>query len=203
MREQIEGSQAVARDRRRVPPGGDLRLPDLAADAHRRRTLTAREVRCAEPVRVRQRGVRVRGDVGRDRRKRRPAPALHRDRQSGPAVHERSALQRLRSRTADRHDRRQPCDRRADQHLERPLRLDVAARLGLDPALRRVKPGGGRRARAGVPDRRGAVAAGDGLHGRLHPHARGRERRAPGTGRRSMHSCPPSSRASCSTRRIR
>ena len=30
----------------------------------------------------------------------------------------------------------------ADQHLERPQRRDVAARLRLDPALRRVQPGG-------------------------------------------------------------
>ena len=42
----------------------------------------------------------------------------------------------------------------------------------LDPALRRVQPGGGRPAHPGVPARRGAVAAGDGLHGRLHPHPR-------------------------------
>ena len=51
-------------------------------------------------------------------------------------------------------------------------RLDVAARLRLDPALRRDQPGGRRPARPGVPARRGALAAGDGLHGRLHPHPR-------------------------------
>ena len=51
-------------------------------------------------------------------------------------------------------------------------RLDVAARLGLDPALRRDQPGGRRPPRPGVPARRGAVAAGDGVHGRLHPHPR-------------------------------
>ena len=47
----------------------------------------------------------------------------------------------------------------------------------LDPALRRVQPGGRRPARPGVPARRGAVAAGDGLHGRLRPHPR-RSRRS-------------------------
>ena len=36
----------------------------------------------------------------------------------------------VRAGAADRDDARQPRDRRADQHLERPLRLDVAARLG-------------------------------------------------------------------------
>ena len=55
-------------------------------------------------------------------------------------------------------------------------RRDVAARLGLDPALRRVQPGGGRPAHPGLPARRGALAAGDGLHGRLHPHPRRRAR---------------------------
>ncbi len=34
------------------------------------------------------------------------------------------------------------------------------------------QPGGGRPARAGVPPRRGALAAGDGVHGRLRPHPR-------------------------------
>ena len=69
---------------------------------------------------------------------------LHRDRQPGPALHGRGALQRLRPRAADRDDGRQPRDRRADQHLERPLRLDVAARLAAgssstpSPTRRRV-----------------------------------------------------------------
>ena len=45
---------------------------------------------------------------------------------------------------------------------------------GLDPALRRVQPGGRRPARPGLPARRGALAAGDGLHGRLRPHPRRR-----------------------------
>jgi pyruvate ferredoxin oxidoreductase alpha subunit len=71
----------------------------------------------------------------------------------------------------------QPRDRRADQHLERPLRQHVDARLRLDPALRRDQPGGARPAHPGVPAGRGAVAAGDGVHGRLHPDARLRARR--------------------------
>ena len=36
MLKQIEGSQAVAEAVALCPPGGDLRLPDLAADPHRR-----------------------------------------------------------------------------------------------------------------------------------------------------------------------
>ena len=96
-------------------------------------------------------------------------------------------------RPADRHDGRQPRDRRADQHLERPLGLDVAARLGLDPALRGDQPGGRRPARPGLPARRAALAPGHGLHGRLHPHARVRARGAAdaGAGRR----VPPGLRA--------
>ncbi len=86
--------------------------------------------------------VRVRGDVGRDRRLRGRRARLHRDREPGPALHGGGALQRLRPRPADRDDRGQPGDRRPDQHLERPQRRDVAARLRLDPALRRDQPGG-------------------------------------------------------------
>ena len=89
-------------------------------------------------------------------------------------------------RPADRDDPGQPRDRLADQHLERPQRRDVAARLGLDPALRRVRPGGARPPHSGVQARRAALAAGDGLHGRLHPHPRVRTggRAHPGAGGR-------------------
>ena len=73
-----------------------------------------------------------------------------------------------------------------DQHLERPLRRDGDARLRLDPALRRVQPGGGRPARPGLPARRVAVGPGDGLHGRLraHPRVRGGGPARPGAGGR-------------------
>ena len=70
----------------------------------------------------------------------------------------------------------------------------------LDPALRRDQPGGARPAHPGVPARRGAVAAGDGLHGRLHPHARLRAGRHARRRSRSTPSCRRSSRARCSTR---
>ncbi len=73
----------------------------------------------------------------------------------------------------------------------------------LDPALRRVQPGGGRPARPGVPARRGAVAAGDGLHGRLRPHPRVRARSTSRRRSRSTPSCRRSSRARCSTRTSR
>ena len=48
------------------------------------------------------------------------------------------------------------------------------------------QPGGGRPAHPGVPARRRDLAAGDGLHGRLHPHPRLRAGRpaGPGAGRR-------------------
>ena len=45
-------------------------------------------------------------------------------------------------------------------------------RLRLAPALRRKQPGGRRPAHPGVQDRRDALAPGDGVHGRLHPHPR-------------------------------
>ena len=63
----------------------------------------------------------------------------------------------------------------------------------LDPALRRVQPGGGRPARPGIQARGGAVAAGHGLHGRLRPHPRDRGGRAPdaGAGRRLPAAVPP------------
>ena len=111
----------------------------------------------------------------------------------------RGALQRVRARAADRDDAREPRDRRADQHLERPQRLDVPARLGLDPALRRDQPGGARPAHPGLQARGGAVAAGDGLHGRLHPHARLRARRRADPGAGGRLPARRSSRARCST----
>ncbi len=131
------------------------------------------EERRADPVRVHQRRVRVRRDVGRHRGRRRPAPApTPRPPARACCSWSEARLQRLRTRAADRHDRRQPGHRRADQHLERPQRRDVAARLRLDPAVRRDQPGGARPAHPGLPPGRGALAAGDGLHGRLHPDAR-------------------------------
>ena len=137
-------------------------------------------------LRVHQRRIRIRRAVGRDRRLRRRACARTRRRQQpGPAVHGRGRLQRRGPRAADRDDDRQPGDRRADQHLERPLRQHVDARRRLDPALRGDQPGGARPPHPGVPPRRGAVVSGDGLHGRLHPDARVRPRRRaePGGGR--------------------
>ena len=128
---------------------------------------------------------------------------LHGDRQPGAALHGRGALQRVGPGAADRDDGRQPRHRRADQHLERPQRRDVAARLRLDPALRRDQPGGARPAHSGFPARRGALAAGDGLHGRLHPHPRLRARRHARRRSRSTPSCRRSSRARCSTPRTR
>ena len=74
------------------------------------------------------------------------------------------------------------------------------ARLRLDPALRRDQPGSARPAHPGIPAGRGAVAAGDGVHGRLHPHARRTSASTCRRRRRSMRSCRRSSRARCSIR---
>ena len=113
MRSQMEGSTGGRRDRRALPPAGHLRLPDLAADAHRRGALRARRSRHADAVRLHQRGVGVRRDVRGDRRLRGRRPRLHRHRQPGPALHGRGAVQRVRPGPADRDDRGQPGDRRA------------------------------------------------------------------------------------------
>ena len=156
----------------------------------------------ARALRVHQRRVRVRGDVGRHRRLGGRRTRVHGDGEPGPAVHGRGGLQRGRARAADRDDGREPRDRRADQHLERPHRRAEPARLRLDPAVRRGQPGGARPAHPGVPARRGALAAGDGVHGRLHPHPRLRARGPAdaGAGRRlpARRTC----RARCWTRPI-
>ena len=57
---------------------------------------------------------------------------------------------------------------------------DVPARFGMDPALCRVQPGGARPPHPSVQARRGAVASGDGVHGRVHPHPRLRAGRRAG-----------------------
>ena len=69
----------------------------------------------------------------------------------------------------------------------------------LDPAVRRDQPGGARPAHPGLPPGRGALHAGDGVHGRLHPHPRRRARRDARRRSRSTRSCRRSSRARCST----
>ena len=156
MLSQIEGSQAVARAVALCRPAGGRGVPDLAADAHRRVALRPGPHRRARALRVPHGRVRVRRHVGLHRRLGRRRPHLHRDLQPGAAVHGRGAVQRLRPGAADRDDGGEPGDRRADQHLERPLRRDVDARLGLDPALRGVQPGGGGPARPGLPAGRDA-----------------------------------------------
>ena len=82
-------------------------------------------------------------------------------------------------------------------------RLDVAARLGLDPALRRVQPGGARPSHPGLPPGRGALPARDGVHGRVHPHPCGRAGGPCPHRSRWTPSCRASSRARCSTRQSR
>ena len=77
------------------------------------------------------------------------------------------------------------------------------ARLRLAAALRRRQPGGGGPARAGVPARRDALAAGDGLHGRLRAHPRLRGGRRPGAGAGRPRSCRRCGRSRCSTRPTR
>ena len=174
-----------------MPAGSHLRLSDQPADPHRRGPRRDGEVR--RPARrVPERRIRVRRHVGGHRRFRRRRPHLHRDRLAGPAVHGRSGLQRLRPRPADRDDGRQSGHRRADQHLERSQRLDQPARLRLDPAVRRNQPGSDGPAHPGLQAGRRVLAAGDGVHGRLHPDPRLRaSRRADaGAGRRVPAAVP-------------
>ena len=79
MLKQTEGSHAVAEADGAVPAAGDLRLPDHAADAHRRRPGRDGEVRRAHELRVHQRRIRVRRAVGGDRRVGRRRAHLHGD----------------------------------------------------------------------------------------------------------------------------
>ena len=123
-------------------------------------------------LRVHQRRIGVRRDVGGHRRVGGRRAHLHGHQQPGAPVHGGSRLQRRRARTADRDDHRQSRDRRADQHLERPFRQHVDARRRLDPAVRRNQSGSAGPAHPGVSAGRGAVLSGDGLHGRLHPDPR-------------------------------
>ena len=119
-----------------------------------------------------------------DRRQRRRCAHLHRDREPGAALHVRSALQCLRAGPPDRDDRRQPRARRADQHLERPVRLDGDARQRLAADLRDRQPGGRRPPHPGVQDRGGALAADHGVRRRIRPHARAGTRRGTRSGGR-------------------
>ena len=137
-------------------------------------------------LRVHQRRERVRGHVRCHRRIGCRRPRLYGHRLPGPALHGRGGLQRVRSRTPDRHDGRQPCDRRTDQHLERPFGLHEPARQRLDPALCGDQSGGRRPAHPGLPHRGGALAARHGLHGRLraHPRLRAHGHSLPGGRRR-------------------
>ncbi len=104
---------------------------------------------------------------------------------------------------ADRDDHRQPRHRRAHQHLERSFRFHVDARFRLDPAARREQPGSRRPAHPGLSSGRGAVLPGDGVHGRIHSHARLRSHRCPDCRSRWMRGCRRSSRGRCWTRRRR
>ena len=126
MLKQIEGSQAVAEAVALCRPEVICAYP-ITPQTHIVEKLgRAGEARRARALRVHQRRIRVRRPVGCHRRLGGRCARLHRDRQPGPAVHGRGRLQRLGPRPADRDDDRQPRDRRADQHLERPHRQHVA-----------------------------------------------------------------------------
>ena len=204
MLRQIEGSRAVAEAVALCRPEVIGAYP-ISPQTHIVEGLS-RLVKAGElaPLRVPQRRVRVRGDVGCDRRVGGRRARLHRDREPGPALHGRGGLQRRRPRPADRDDGRQPRDRRADQHLERPQRRDVAARLaaGSSSSPRRTR----RRStctsrRSGWPRscRCPVMVCMDGF---ILTHAYERVD-VPDAGRRSTPSCRRSSRGRCSTRTTR
>ncbi len=132
MLEQLEGSQAVAEAVALCRPEVISAYP-ISPQTHIVEGLSdlVRTGR-ARAVRVHDGRVGVRRDVGVHRRLRGRRAHLHGDREPGAALHGRGALQRLGPRAADRDDGRQPGDRRADQHLERPLatRCRSATRAG-------------------------------------------------------------------------
>ena len=196
MPRQIEGSKAVAETIARCRP------EVIAAYPISRRPTSSRRSRRwwsgrAVALRVHQRGVGVRRHVGGDRRVGDGRARLHRDRQPGAAVHgealyNASGLGLPIVMTV------------ANRAIGAPINIwndhsdsDVPARLRLDPALRRVQPGGDRPAHPGVPARRRARPPGHGVHGRLRAHPRPRAPR--GADRpRSPRSCRRSARARCS-----
>ncbi len=202
MLRQIEGSRAVAETVARCRPHVVAAYPISPQTHIVEAPLRPGALGGAGAVRVPDGRVRVRGALGLHRRLGRRCPRLHGHREPGAALHGRGAAQRLRPRPADRDDGGQPCHRRPDQHLERPLRRHVAARRRLDPAVRGVQPGGGRPARTGLRPRRAAVPPGDGLHGRLRADPRGRGDRRPAR-TRSTPSSRRSLRGSASTRTSR
>ena len=116
----------------RCRPQVDRGLPDLAADPHRGGALRPGAHRRAGAVRVPHGGVGVRRHVGVHRRLGRGRPHLHRDRQPGAAVHGRGAVQRLRSRAADRDDGGQPgrSAPRSTSGTTTPTRCRCATRAG-------------------------------------------------------------------------
>ena len=102
---------------------------------------------------------------------------LHGDRQPGPALHGRGALQRVRASAC-------PIVMTvANRAIGAPINIwndhsDAMSQRdsGWIQLFAETNQEARRPAHPGVPARRGAVAAGDGLHGRLHPHPRVRAR---------------------------
>ena len=182
MLKQMEGSQAVAEAVAHVPPGGDLRLPDHPADAHRRGAQRHGQTRRPER-RVPQRGVGVRRPVGGHRGVRGRRPRLHRDRQPGPALHERSGVQRGRPRAADRDDGRPTARsaRRSTSGTTTATRCRSATPAGSSSTPRPTrKPWTCTSRRSGSPKE--LSRPGDGVHGRLPAHPRQRAGRHPRPG---------------------
>ena len=200
MRSQIEGSQAVARAVALCRPEVIAGLPDLAADAHRRGALGPGPDRGARAVRV-------------------PAWSSRSSRRMSACIGASAAGARTYTATASQGLLFMAEALFNASGLGLPIVMTVAnraigapiniwndhsdamshARLRLDPALRRVEPGGRRPAPPGVPLAEELSAAGDGVHGRLRAHPRLRAGRPARAGRRSTRSCPPSSRGRCST----
>ena len=165
------------RDRRPLPARGHRGVSDLAADAHRRGALGARRDRRARAVRVHQRRVGVRGDVGRDRRHRRRAraPTPRRPARgccSWPRrVYNASGLGLPIVMTVANRAIGAPINIWNDHSDSMSQRDSGWIQLYAESNQEADRP-----ARAGLPPRRGGRAAGDGLHGRLRPHARARAR---------------------------
>ena len=98
MLKQIEGSRAVAEAVALCRPEVICAYP-ISPQTHIVEALArSGEVGQLDALRVRQRRVRVRRDVGRDRRLGGRRAHVHRDREPGPALHGRGALQRVRAR---------------------------------------------------------------------------------------------------------
>ena len=190
------------RDGRALPPRSHRRVPDLAADPHRRGALgpgAAGDLGPCEYLMVESEFAAMSACIGASAVGR---THLHGHRQPGPALHGRGAF--------NASGLGLPVVMTvANRAIGAPINIwndhsdSMSMRDSGGSSSSPIQPGGGRPARAGVRARRAALASRHGLHGRLRadPCRRADRRAHPGAGRRvpARRSC----RDRCSTQTTR